>query len=114
MTVAPNLTSSMDLSSALPDVSGIEPGTLLLLVGILVALAATRTLFGLVRLVGVLFRAVMQLVKAVAILAVALGLIVGWGYHRMETAGSGPDTTVVAPAPLTAGPTPGRLAAPHK
>jgi hypothetical protein len=116
MTVAPNLASSMDLSSALPDVSGVEPGTLLLLVGVLITLAAARILFGLLRLVGVLFKAIVQLFRAFGFMVVALGLILGWGYHHLPAAGtdSGTDTTVVAPAPIAADPTLGRLATPHK
>ena len=107
MTVAPNLYGSMDLSSAFPDVSQLSPGTLLLLVGLLLALAAGRAVLGLFSLLGALFTVIRQLFRALVILIVCLGLIVGYGYDRLRNA----DTTVIAPAQSTT-PTLGPLATP--
>jgi hypothetical protein len=109
MTVAPNLYGSMDLSSAFPDVSEVGPGTLLLLVGVLVAIAAGRAVLVLARLVGLLIRSIVQLFRSQVLLVVCLGMIGVWGYHHIQNT----DTTVLAPA-QTAAPTLGPLATPHK
>jgi hypothetical protein len=99
----------MDLSLAFPDVSQVSPGTLLLLVGLLLALAAGRAVLGLVSLLGALFKVIRQLFRALVLLILCLGLIVGYGYDQLRNT----DTTVIAPA-QTAAPTLGPLASPHK
>jgi hypothetical protein len=81
----------LDLSSPLSD--GLEPGTLLVLVAILIAVAAAGAVVGLVRLMGVLLRALGQLFSAIVLLLLCLVLIMVWGCDRIEAAGG-----VIAPA----------------
>lgn len=98
MTTVPNLADSVDL---LP----VAPGVLLVLAGLLVGLITVPMLAALLRLAGLVLRAVIQLVCIIAVLVLCLVVVAGWSCHGFETGHGAPVVRAdTAPAPVLPAP----------